>query len=329
MSELSTLSGVSIVICTYNGKARLEETLIHALRQSTSFPYEVLVVDNLSSDGTADWILEFASQYDQLSLIRIVEERNPGLSPARIRGIKESKYPLILFCDDDNWLTSNYLEVGKRRFEEFSELGALGGEGIPVFESDKPEWFEQFSHSYAVGDLGMKSGVLPKGSAVYGAGCFFRRSALNELLEKGWESILSDRKGDMLSSGGDLEFCYAIQLLDYRIGFEKNLKFYHFLEERRLNWDYYIKLKKGISKSFPILESFQLNKYQRLNTFKKFLLSSFLILLKGLIKTFILPQNTYQRKVDYAVVRAKFWAFFKNYRTAIDGYKRNHKIFGS
>lgn len=329
MSELSDSLGVSIVICTYNGKSRLEKTLIHALRQSTSFPYEVMVVDNASSDDTADWILEFASQHDQLSLTRIVEERNPGLSSARIRGIKESKYPLILFCDDDNWLASDYLENGKRWFEEFPELGALGGEGIPVFEKEKPEWFDQFSHSYAVGDLGMKSGILPKGSAVYGAGCFYRKSALNELLEKGWTSILSDRKGNMLSSGGDVEFCYAIQLLGYDIGFEKSLKFHHFLEDRRLTWDYYLNLKKGISKSFPILLSYQLEDHQDLSDFKKNLLSSFYIMIKGLIKTFILPRNTYQRKVDYVVVRAKFWALFKNYRTAIDGYKRNQKIFGS
>jgi glycosyltransferase involved in cell wall biosynthesis len=327
--ELSTLSGVSIVICTYNGKNRLEKTLTHALSQSTSLPFEVLVVDNASVDGTAEWVWDFGRQQDHKSIIRIVSEKKPGLSSARMRGIKEARYSLILFCDDDNWLASDYLEIGKRRFEELPELGALGGEGIPVFESQKPDWFDQFSHSYAIGDLGRKSGILLRGSAVYGAGCFFRKSVVNELLETGWESILSDRKGDSLNSGGDVELCYAIQLLGYSVGFEKQLRFYHFLEDRRLKWDYYIKLKKGISKSFPILESYHLHDYQQINDFKKYLLFSFQVLLKGLIKTTILPQNTYQRKVDFVVVRAKFRAFFKNYRTSIEGYQRNQRIFGT
>ncbi|MCR9082284.1 MAG: glycosyltransferase [Cyclobacteriaceae bacterium] len=329
MSELSALLGVSIVICTYNGKHRLEKTLTYALRQSISFPYEVLVVDNASVDGTAEWVLDFKRQHDNKSIIRIVSEKKPGLSSARMRGIKEARYSLILFCDDDNWLASDYLEIGKRRFEELPELGALGGEGIPVFESQKPDWFDQFSHSYAVGDLGRKSGILPKGSAVYGAGCFFRKSVVNELLKKGWESILSDRKGDSLNSGGDVELCYAIQLLGYSVGFERKLKFHHFLEDRRLKWEYYLNLKKGISKSFPILESYHINDYQQLYDFKKYLLSSFKVLLKGLIKTSILSQNTYQRKVDKVVVKTKFWSFLTNYRTAIDGFKRNQKIFGT
>ncbi|MGM0944154.1 MAG: glycosyltransferase [Bacteroidota bacterium] len=329
MSELVNLGGVSIIICTFNGRHRLEPTLVHALEQITSFPFEVLLVDNASTDASGDWVREYAEKNQVTDKLRVVRESNPGLSHARMRGVTESKFSVVLFCDDDNWLSENYLEVGYAQFVDNPKLGALGGEGIPVFESEKPDWFDRFSHSYAVGDLGMKSGILPRGSAVYGAGCFFRKAALNQLLKKGWRSILSDRKGNSLSSGGDVELCYAIQLLGNDIGFEASLKFYHFLEDRRLKWNYYINLKKGISNSFPILASYQLHDYQRLRDFKKYLFSSFKILIKGLIKTSILPRNTYQEKVDYVVVRVKFRAFFKNYRTSIEGYQRNQKIFGT
>lgn len=257
MVELCDTSGVSIVICTYNGKPRLEKTLTHALGQITSIPFEVLLVDNASSDGTADYVHNFSKLRDHNSIIRIISEKEPGLSSARIRGIKESRFSLILFCDDDNWLAPDYLEIGKNIFDSHPKLGVLGGEGIAEFESSKPDWFDQYSHSFAVGDLGMKSGILPRGSAVYGAGCFFRKSALDKLLKMGWSSILSDRKGNTLSSGGDVELCYAIQLMDYSVGFENRLKFRHFLEEKRMNWEYYIKLKEGIASSFPLLDIYR------------------------------------------------------------------------
>ncbi len=323
MSELSNLKGVSVVVCTYNGKYRLEKTLIHVLRQSTSVPFEILVVDNASVDGTAEWVMNFGRLHDHKLIIRIVSEKKPGLSSARIRGIKEARYPIILFCDDDNWLSHNYLEIGLQHFDNNPNLGALGGEGIPIFEIPKPDWFDKYSHSYAVGDWGLKSGVLPKGSAVYGAGCFFRKSVLDSLLNKGWNSLLSDRKGNSLSSGGDIELCYSIQLLGFSVGFDKKLKFQHYIEKKRLNWEYYLKLKEGISISFPILSAYNLDYFPTLKDFRNHLFSCFLILIKGLIKTVILPKNTYQRQVDFRVVRAKFWAFLKNYRTALNGYKLN------
>ena len=52
--------GVSVVIVTYNGKSRLSETLKHlALQQSVECPWEVLLIDNNSTDGTA----QFAKEY--------------------------------------------------------------------------------------------------------------------------------------------------------------------------------------------------------------------------------------------------------------------------
>lgn len=320
---------MSIIICTYNGKHRLEKTLLHAIKQTCAFPFEILIVDNASTDGTSDWVMEFVKQHDYFSLIRMVEEKEPGLSSARNRGVRESRFSLVLFCDDDNWLASDYLAIGSKYFLKYPDLGALGGEGIPVFESAKPDWFDQYSHSFAVGDLKMKSGILPKGSAVYGAACFFRKSAITELYTKDWSSLLTDRKGESLSSGGDVELCYAIQLLGYQIGFEKSLKFQHFLEDRRLKWGYYLNLKKGISKSFPILSAYKLDDFQSLSDFRKNLLSQFILTVKGVLKTALLPKNSYQREVDYIVVRAKFWAFLRNYQSAIDGYKRNQRIFGS
>lgn len=57
---------------------------------------------------------------------------------------------------------------------------------------------------------------------------------------------MSDRTGNSLSSGGDVELCYLLQLAGYEIWFDQGLKFFHWMPNSRINWSYYLKLKKGI-----------------------------------------------------------------------------------
>ncbi|WP_165967597.1 glycosyltransferase [Algoriphagus formosus] len=316
----------SIIICTYNGEKKLRNTLKAIVNQETTFPWELILIDNNSSDNTfsfSESILENSGiEY------RLKRFSQPGKMYAFWYGISLAKYDYILDCDDDNELFPDFLEEGLKILNANPKVGALGSLGI-LPEQNVPDWFIFFSKSYAIGPQGNHLVPLPKFAHLYGAGCFYRKSILNDLKNKGFESLLSCRKGEELTSGGDVEFCHAIQLLGYDLMYSETLKFFHHIGSERINFEYYLRLKRGISSSFPILATYRLDEYFQGSHFKKFLISSFLILVKGLIKTSFLPRNSYQRKVDYVVVRAKFWALFKNYRTAIDGYKRNQKIFGS
>jgi glycosyltransferase involved in cell wall biosynthesis len=47
------MNGISIIICTYNGKQKLEETLLAILKLEATFSWELLIVDNASTDDTA------------------------------------------------------------------------------------------------------------------------------------------------------------------------------------------------------------------------------------------------------------------------------------
>lgn len=58
--------------------------------------------------------------------------------------------------------------------------------------------------------------------------------------------MMSDRTGNNLSSGGDVEWCYLLQLAGYEIWFDQGLKFLHWMPNSRINWSYYLQLKKGI-----------------------------------------------------------------------------------
>lgn len=320
--------GISIIICTYNGSLKLTSTLFSILNQQTIFPMELIIVDNNSNDKTSEFVENYLK--NQKISWKIVNEVKPGLSFARWKGINESRYDVILFCDDDNDLFSNYLELGMNYILKNPCLGILGGMGIPKSMIPLPQWFDKYSSSYAVGSLGKSSGKQPFGSYHYGAACFFRRKSLLDLKNHGFEGFLLGRSGSKLTSGEDIELFFGIQLLGFELHFLEDLKFYHILEADRLSWSYFLKLKAGIASSFPLIESYQIHAYVSYSEFRKKLLIKFVNVFKGVIKCgflrFVNPSK--ENEVELAVVTSKFHAFFRNYSFALNIYKRNKMIFG-
>jgi glycosyltransferase involved in cell wall biosynthesis len=243
------MKGVSVVVCCYNSSARLPKTLEYLAKQETSeeVQWEIVLVDNNSSDNTADTANYIWSKSGHPTNLNVVQEKRPGLSFARQKGIEESRYDVIVFCDDDNWLQRNYIETVFNKFNKNSELGALGGWCEPVFEENKPEWFDVFAGNFAVGKSVKTSGFLANdNSYIYGAGLAIHKKTLKELDRKGFKNILTDRKGTSLSSGGDVELIYAIKLIGHRVYFDENLFFYHFMPLGRMHWDYLLRLRKSM-----------------------------------------------------------------------------------
>ncbi|GMQ29572.1 glycosyltransferase family 2 protein [Algoriphagus confluentis] len=315
---------ISIILCSYNGAHKIERTLNSIISQETSFPWELVFIDNNSNDNT---FLKAKSILEKSGIdFRVEHFSIPGKMFAFWHGISISKYDILLDCDDDNELFTDYLENGLMILTQNPNVGALGGLGILPYEH-VPNWFNQFSKSYALGPQGKHLEVLPKFDHLYGAGCFYRKPILVSLRDKGFRSLLSCRKGDELSSGGDVEFCHAIQLSGMDLMYSESLKFYHNIEIKRINFDYYLKLKRGISLSFPILLSYRIHNFDSAFDFKKHLLLNLYLVIKGLIKIFILPKKSYSSMVDSVVVKTKFLAFFKNYATAVSGFRKNKTLF--
>jgi glycosyltransferase involved in cell wall biosynthesis len=93
----SSLPDVSVVIPCYNGASFLKQTLESALQQTIP-PVEILVVDDGSTDNSAEIAAEFGSP------VRVVRQENRGESVARNRGIDEARGDWVAFLDaDDLW----------------------------------------------------------------------------------------------------------------------------------------------------------------------------------------------------------------------------------
>lgn len=250
--------GVSIIICTFNGKDRLSPTLGAIWNLDSGVSKELILVDNGSSDGTGDWIKFYFQDHPAAFPIRYLSEPKPGLLNARLAGIRSATFEFLLFCDDDNQLFPDYLSLGFGLLNSNPLIGVLGGQGIVNPVGRVPEWLIPYQKSFALGPQTVGSGKISETPAhVYGAGSFFRKQALLELITSGYRFFLMGRTQNQAISGDDLELCWLMQLMGYEIHFEENLRFYHAIPESRFTLDYLIRMKSGTALGAALLFAYR------------------------------------------------------------------------
>jgi glycosyltransferase involved in cell wall biosynthesis len=274
-------TGVSVVIPCHNARYRLEQTLAHISSQvvPVDLAWEVIVVDNASTDGTGEAVQSFWSPRHPVPM-RVVREERLGMAYARLRCFREARYDIVCFVEDDNWVGPEYLSTALDILRNHPQVGACGGQSEAVCEVSPPDWFATHSHHYAVGKQGDVVGDITWSRGwLWGAGLTVRKSAWQRLQETGFTPSLEDRKGTQLSTGGDVELCLALRLLGWRLWYDPRLQLAHFMQKHRLNWPYLRRLNrwKGVAlachdsyrfaasaKENPITGKFRRNWYCRL-----------------------------------------------------------------
>ena len=117
---------ISVVLTTYNRKEKLEKTLKSLLDQKYSVNYEVIVIDNGSSDGTTDYLKQLGKQFGNLKLL---EHGMGNVGPAKARnlGVKQAKGEIVAFTDDDCIPPDDWLKKIKEAFDNNPEIASAGG----------------------------------------------------------------------------------------------------------------------------------------------------------------------------------------------------------
>lgn len=253
--------GMSVVVCCYNSARRIPETLTHlaAQRVPPDVPWEVIVVDNASTDDTAELAERLWKEVGPEGVFRVVHQPVKGLSAARSKGFDEARYDYVLFCDDDNWLCDDYVARAHEIMQGDERIGVLGGLGTPRFEVPAPFWWDRpFRVHYAVGPQAPASGDITETTgAAYGAGFVIRKVGWTRLEELDFEFLLSDRRGGALTSGGDTELCLALRLLGWRVWYDERLTFVHFIPKERLTWRYFLRLISGSQEASPAMAAYK------------------------------------------------------------------------
>ena len=257
MSDAPT-AALSVVICTHNPRADYFARCLAALQAQTlpTASWELVVVDNLSREPLAG----------RLDLgwhcgARLVREETLGLTPARLRGIREAAGQVVVFVDDDNVLVPDYLETALRLARERPFLGAWSGQCLPCFDEAPAAWTERYWGTLCIrrfeAEVWSNLPRLPD-TMPAGAGLCVRRAVAQRYLDLhdgGQRGFQLDRTGDSLISGGDNDLAACACDLGMGMGLTPDLKLEHLIPPQRLTADYIERLVEGIEFSAVVLDA--------------------------------------------------------------------------
>ncbi|MFT3980229.1 MAG: glycosyltransferase [Ferruginibacter sp.] len=203
------------------------------LRQTLPLPqYEVIVIDNRSTDETASLVKKFLQQHPSLPF-RYVFEDKKGLSYARERGVQETRGAIILYIDDDAEADEHLLKTYADFFAQHPDASGAGGRIIPTFsERPEPEWISRWLDGYLVRvDHGGETRLF-SGRMKYPAGCnmIYRKKYLIEA--GGFNPELTFR-------GDDKYIYHAVKEVNPAIYYVPAALVYHNIPGNRLEFSYF------------------------------------------------------------------------------------------
>jgi glycosyltransferase involved in cell wall biosynthesis len=244
---IKLLPGVSVVLCTRNGQARIVRCLEHLLRLQLpdgNLPVEILLVDNGSTDNTVEIARSKSALFNSHPL-RILEEHRKGVTFARETGILSAKYQALIFCDDDNLLDSEYARIAWMVLQDNPTVAIVGGNSIAESDAPFPVWFNELSGQYAVQYFNY-SGPIQSDTNHWTAGMVARTEVLQRLIRSGFRPIGSTGlPGFSGSCGEDTEICLAVRHWNWELYYEGKLSFTHVISPDRLNRQFLIDQAKN------------------------------------------------------------------------------------
>jgi len=280
------MESLSVIICTYNPNESVFQKCLECIEAAARqfLPTEVIIVDNNSTTPmrSSKIVAEFSNRQ---SNVRLVEEKTPGLTPARLRGIQEAHGELLVFIDDDNFIASDFFAKGMEVSKHNTHIGSWSGQVKLVFESQPPDWTRKYwgllVHREFTGNRWSNFPHLPD-TMPCGAGLFVRREVAAfylELNRNGKRKIKLDREGSSLFSGGDNDLAACACDIGLGVGLFENLKLDHFIPGSRTEKAYLLRLAKGIAASDIVFKSFR-NEYNESPGMKTKLANQLRILFK-------------------------------------------------
>ena len=226
----------SIIVCTYNRAASLNDTLeaLRRLRAAPGCEWEVVVVDNNSSDSTRSVVAKAQTEWPEL---RYEFEGEQGLSHARNRGIASARGKTILFTDDDvlpepDWMSITLAGMAKHHAD------ACGGYIAPIWETPPPPWLtERFFGFLAIRtDRTDDFQITDVSHAPFGANMAFRSDVFRQV---GLFDTGRGRTGKVLSGGEDIELFERLMTAGLKAWFLGRSKVHHKVEAYRLRKTYF------------------------------------------------------------------------------------------
>lgn len=223
---------LTVAIPTYNRADFLRQTLAGIARQD--FPrgaFEVLVIDNNSTDHTRAVVAEFAGS---TPAPRYLLETKQGLDYARNRAITEARGDIIVFADDDILMSPDWLSqlAAPLLTDSAHRVGAVGGEVIPVFPDGLPPWVAEWHAPLA---FRADAGPLVAKYSPMGANLALPKWVFEKL---GPFHTALDRAAGNYFSGGDSEMIRRVRTAGLEVWFAPAAAVQHQMPASRTTFRY-------------------------------------------------------------------------------------------
>ncbi len=231
----------SIIIPTFNRAHLLKKTLL-ALNKLDFDPnnFEVIVVDNNSTDATAKMVKKMSKK--TTCRVEYVFEKLQGRTFASIAGMRLAQYDHIIYIDDDIDFNANLLKLYELVYQHFPQAAAVGGPIVAKFDQPITNWFLATAvkvYPWIFGEL--NHGPKIKRLA-YPHGLFAGNLSINRRSFPSTEEIFSPLLGrpmdDMYLYGEDFEMCLRLHLQKKPIYYIPQLEVKNIVEVNRLTVKY-------------------------------------------------------------------------------------------
>lgn len=228
---------ISVIVCTYNREDLLGYSLQSLAEQTLDNSlYEVLVINNNSTDGTQELTEEFAGWHENF---RVINEPKQGLSHARNRGWKEARGEYIAYMDDDAKAAPEWCEKILHSFRTVEPKPvAVGGKILPWYRVEPPQWF---SDELEIRSWGEDIGYLQpprRNFGFSGSNMAFTKDILGNY---GGFSTQLGMVGGKMRFGEELDLFLRIADRQKLYWYDPNIIVYHFVPKRNISIIYQIK----------------------------------------------------------------------------------------
>lgn len=244
-SSVARAVEVTVAVCGHNAAARLPACLGALARQKTSVAWEVVVIDNASTDATAT----VAHEWTGVLPLRVEREPRKGLIFARERAVLEARGRILAWVDDDNLVTDDYVDQAAAFFDRVPRCGLAGARVEPTFDdgvTPPPDFDQRFADALACTDRGPLERRLipPHEDPPFGAGMVGRTELLRTILLR-IGCRLTGRSGKSLTSGEDTEIGLIAHHMGWQLWHAPGLRLRHVMPASRLTDAYLHKLIAG------------------------------------------------------------------------------------
>ena len=229
---------ISAIICTLNRVEYLRKAIKSLADQTLPKEhYEIMVVDNGSTDGTKRVVLE---EFSAVHNLRYLHEPVLGLSQARNTGWQNARGKYVAYLDDDAVASSNWLEKILGVFDTAElKIGCVGGRVVPIWKTPRTPWLPSELLSYfSVMNPSNNPTILEPNKQIAGANIAFPRDVLEAA--GGFRTDLG-RKGNKLLSNEEVMLRRQIEDKGYSSFYHPEIVVWHHVPANRVTKGYLLR----------------------------------------------------------------------------------------